>query len=389
MDQFIFKNKLKWISYDKFENINKYSDKEGFGTIYKAKYKRIKVILKDFNHLNNSDECLNEFLNEWKIIDSNKIIKIYGFTKNPDTLNYILIMEYIDKGNLRKCLTEITNTWKQKLFNLYKIIDGLNDIHKKNLIHYNFHDGNILCNEYKENIYGIYISDYLELHQLTKFFFKKNNIYGVIPFMAPEILKGQPYTQASNIYSFSMIMWEFTSGIPPFNDKAHNLQLALNICKGERPEIIKNTPQCYINLMEKCWNEDPLKRPSASTILNIIKNWISFPLEKKIEDINEELRSNIMEFINASNNNYINHTVKFHPQAYYTSRLLDFTSINLNEILFLKLKQELFKLEKIIETNDQSSYQMEKNDLQAQLIQLKANIQESKFQQDQFKNLLI
>ncbi|PKC56677.1 hypothetical protein RhiirA1_428993, partial [Rhizophagus irregularis] len=56
-------------------------------------------------------------------------------------------------------------------------------------------------------------------------------------------------------------MWEFTSGIPPFNDKAHNLQLALNICKGERPEIIKNTPQCYINLMEKCWNEDPLKRP--------------------------------------------------------------------------------------------------------------------------------
>ncbi|PKK72495.1 hypothetical protein RhiirC2_777139 [Rhizophagus irregularis] len=64
MDQFIFKNKLKWISYDKFENINKYSDKEGFGIIYKAKYKRIKVILKDFNHLNNSDECLNEFLNE-------------------------------------------------------------------------------------------------------------------------------------------------------------------------------------------------------------------------------------------------------------------------------------------------------------------------------------
>ncbi|RGB36279.1 hypothetical protein C1646_697585 [Rhizophagus diaphanus] len=68
--------------------------------------------------------------------------------------------------------------------------------------------------------------------------------------MAPEILKGQPYTQASDIYSFSMIMWEFTFGIPPFNDKAHDLQLALDICKGKRPEIIENTPQCYVDLMK-------------------------------------------------------------------------------------------------------------------------------------------
>ncbi|EXX62980.1 kinase-like domain-containing protein [Rhizophagus irregularis DAOM 181602=DAOM 197198] len=371
MDQFISKNKLKWIPYDKFENINKYSDKKGFSTIYEAKYKEIKVILKDFDYLNNS----NESLNEWKIIDSDKIIRIYGFTKNPDTLNYILIMEYTNKGNLRKCLTEITKTWKQKLFNLYKIIDGLNDIHKEDLIHYNFYDDNILCHEYEENMYGIYISDYLGLHQLTK---SLNNIYGIIPFMAPEILKGQSYTQASNIYSFSMIMWEFTSGISPFNDKAHdNLQLALDICKGECPEIIKNTPQCYVDLMEKCWNEDPLKRPSASKILNIIKNWISFPLEKKIEDINEELKSNIMEFINASSNNYINHIVNSYSQIYYTSHLHNFTSKDLNEILFLKLKQELFKLEKIAEINNQNfqnEHQMEKNNLQIQLVQLKANI---------------
>ncbi|RGB42401.1 kinase-like domain-containing protein, partial [Rhizophagus diaphanus] len=76
--------------------------------------------------------------------------------------------------------------------------------------------------------------------------------------IAPEILRGQPYTQASDIYSFSIIMWEFTSKILPFNDKAHDLQLALSICKGERPEIIENTPQCYIDLMKKCWDEDPL-----------------------------------------------------------------------------------------------------------------------------------
>src|SRR6266542_3120966 len=35
------------------------------------------------------------------------------------------------------------------------------------------------------------------------------DIYGVLPFVAPEILRGKPYTTASDIYSFSMIMWEF------------------------------------------------------------------------------------------------------------------------------------------------------------------------------------
>ncbi|POG57570.1 kinase-like domain-containing protein, partial [Rhizophagus irregularis DAOM 181602=DAOM 197198] len=152
---------------------------------------------------------------EWKIINSDEIIKIYGFTKDPDTLNYVLIMEYANKGSLKSCLTEITKNWEQKLFYLYQIIKGFNDIHKNDLIHYNFHNGNILCNKYEKDICKIFISDYLGLFQLARSFLKENDIYGVLPFIAPEILRGQPYTQDSDIYSFSIIMWEFTSKIPP------------------------------------------------------------------------------------------------------------------------------------------------------------------------------
>ncbi|CAI2187482.1 1279_t:CDS:1, partial [Funneliformis geosporum] len=79
---------------------------------------------------------------------------------------------------------------------------------------------------------------------------KENDIYGVLPFIAPEILRGQPYSLASDIYSFSMIMCELLVGSTPFNNEAHDFQLALSICKGKRPKIIKNIPQCYINLME-------------------------------------------------------------------------------------------------------------------------------------------
>ncbi|RGB24129.1 kinase-like domain-containing protein, partial [Rhizophagus diaphanus] len=176
-------------------------------------------------------------------------------------------MDYANKGNLRGCLTEIVieNGWKKRLYILHTIISGLNRIHEKGLIHYDFHDGNILLhkNEQNEND-EVYISD-LGLCRPAKSL--RKNIYGVIPFMAPEVLTSQSYTTASDIYSFSMIMWEFTSGVPPFNNRPHDLQLCLDICKeGERPEIIENTLQCYIDLMKRCWDKDPSKRPSALEI---------------------------------------------------------------------------------------------------------------------------
>jgi len=161
--------------------------------------------------------------------------------------------------------------------------------------------------------------------------FQKNDIYGVLPFVAPEVLRGKPYTLASDIYSFSMIMWEFTSEIPPFNDRAHDFQLSLSICKGERPEIVENTPQCYVDLMKKCWDKDPLKRPNASEIQNVIGNW-----ESIITDEYVDKESNIMMEFYKADTNILNISDiirnKSHSQAYHTSRLLDFT-IKLNEVL--------------------------------------------------------
>ncbi|GBC10036.1 hypothetical protein RclHR1_00930014 [Rhizophagus clarus] len=106
-------------------------------------------------------------------------------------------------------------------------------------------------------------------------------------------------------------------------------RIIVSICKGERPEIIENTPQCCLDLMKKCWNENPLERPSAKIVCYIIANWILRPYD---DSISEEFKNNIMEFINApiGNNNLI---TEFHSQACYTSRLLDFTSIKVNEIL--------------------------------------------------------
>ncbi|RGB21256.1 kinase-like domain-containing protein, partial [Rhizophagus diaphanus] len=178
--------RLKWIPYNKFKNVE-YLNKGGFGTIYKAIWSNNnvdeEVILKCHDNLN---ENLNEFLIEWKYHESclnyDEIIYFYGFTKSPDTLKYMAVMDYANKGNLRGNLTRIVESgWDKKLCMLYEIISGLKKIHNQNLIHHDFHDGNIL----NHNEDKIFICD-LGLCQPVKSLLKEHNIYGVVPFMAPE-----------------------------------------------------------------------------------------------------------------------------------------------------------------------------------------------------------
>jgi len=66
-------------------------------------------------------------------------------------------------------------------------------------------------------------------------------------------------------------MWELTSNEPPFLNIPHNKELALAILYGKRPDIDKKTPEFYSNLMKKCWNSDPSKRPDTSLLPKLFK----------------------------------------------------------------------------------------------------------------------
>src|SRR5579863_7507248 len=100
------------------------------------------------------------------------------------------------------------------------------------------------------------------------------DIKGVMPYLAPELLSGHgPYSQATDVYAFGIIMWEISSGENSFHDLDHDKYLALRILKGLRPEITNDTPLCYQNLMQQCWHSDPTQRPTAEQIWETIESW--------------------------------------------------------------------------------------------------------------------
>src|SRR5579871_5313910 len=152
------------------------------------------------------------------MIGASTIVKLLGITKDPKTNNFMMVMEYVNNGSLRQHLNNNFNSlnWTDKLRSLYYITHGLTTIHEKGLIHRDFHCGNILNNNYYnfEYVYVQYkitkITD-LGLCKPVNTTSQSNDkqIYGVLPYVAPEVLKGKEYTQASDIlYGFGIIAFE-------------------------------------------------------------------------------------------------------------------------------------------------------------------------------------
>ncbi|PKC59624.1 kinase-like protein, partial [Rhizophagus irregularis] len=198
-------------------------------------------------------------------------------------------------SNLKEYLLQNHNqlTWEERIKIAFLIIDALRWIHKENSIHRDLHSGNILYSKFYNSWY---ISDLGFCGPTDR---PLNSIYGNLPYVAPEVIIGKETTFKSDIYSIAMLMWEISSGHPPFINFEHDCDLALKIINGMRPRIISGTPLDYKKLMEQCWDADPLKRPSIYILLN------------KISEINayQHIQNELYADINLeTNNSEINYT---------------------------------------------------------------------------------
>ncbi|RHZ77087.1 hypothetical protein Glove_186g15 [Diversispora epigaea] len=350
---------IEWIPFDRLKNVT-YLAKGGFGTVYKANWfdgfiKTVQqgvwyrngeqdVCLKSLDNLTNKNDFLQEIKNQFKFRGKNSIA-IYGITKNPTKNEYMMVMNYAVYGSLRKMLNDKFEilTWRRKSLILLSIIWGIKYIHEMGLMHKDFHPGNI-------------VNQFLNLSYITDFGLCKpvteNNpekIYGVIPYMAPETLSGGEYTQASDIYSFGMVMLEVLTGYPPYYNIPHNVNLAMDICKGLKPEIKCEIPQFFKEIMEKCLNFESLNRPTAKEL--------EFQLNKYMQG--DEIRKQI-KAANKSNKNFIKYDPnEMHPEAIYTSRLIP--KITIPKYDTFNSRQQFFSIPNniIVENEENETQEME------------------------------
>ncbi|RIA81354.1 kinase-like domain-containing protein [Glomus cerebriforme] len=208
-----------------------------------------------------------------------------------------------------------------------------------NLIHRDFHSGNILLGVNLDR--DCLIGD-LGLSQPASETSFNNEIYGVIPYVAPEIF----------------------NGCKPFADVEHDHTLIYNILNGKRPEITKDTPESFANLMKRCWEFDPTKRPSIYEVFNAFFNW-EF-LKKNAEQFNqaEERRLELIQLKLLGP-----YFTEKHPRAIFTSRpLRSFTSkaSSINSTLSISFNEYISK-----------EYELDINNIQRPLTNVSSTIKSS------------
>jgi serine/threonine protein kinase len=140
------------------------------------------------------------------------VVRVYGITQDPETKDYMMVLQYAENGSLRNYLDKSYGrlTWEYKFVDLWFIASGLKNIHENELIHRDLHIGNIL---YFSNYASITDMGLCKPADYNASENTKNSIYGVLPYIAPEILRGQIYTKAADIYSFGITMYEVISAL--------------------------------------------------------------------------------------------------------------------------------------------------------------------------------
>ncbi|RLN67567.1 hypothetical protein BBJ28_00015385 [Nothophytophthora sp. Chile5] len=102
---------------------------------------------------------------------------------------------------------------------------------------------------------------------------------GTISWIAPEVLRGEQYSEKADVYSFGVVLTEldtcrqpYSDGLPDDdnrggNNKHSNTRIAVLVSAGSlKPNVHADCPRSVRQLVDKCLSYDPEDRPSALQI---------------------------------------------------------------------------------------------------------------------------
>ncbi|CAB4414036.1 unnamed protein product [Rhizophagus irregularis] len=313
IEEAITKEYLRYYEYKNFSEVKKIGG-GGFGKVYRARWKNTEqyFALKSFKNSNSEDPKQNEItikeivseLKAQRDVDfHNNIIKFHGITVSE---------KFANGGSLRNYLKENFDmlSWRNKINLAYQLAGAVSCLHDEGIIHRDLHSGNVLIHQNSVKLSDFGLSKRIESLNT------KSNLFGIYSYIDPKKFSIEsPYIldEKSDVYSIGVLLWEISSGHPPFED-IEQYALMLKVLQGIREKPIPDTPTEYVDLYTECWDGEPDKRPVMSEVVIKLKGFMD---NMNNEDSQQQLNQYCQALMYKNGNLRFN---KDHKKAFELSK---------------------------------------------------------------------
>jgi len=263
-------------------------DQDG-NSILKGKYKDRLVTIKNF-----TTPITEAEKKQWAVLASVKsphAVEFIGVVYNKQ--EHAIISEYMANGSLESLmLNKSSNFTLQSTLNFaLQMAESINVLHTHSpvILHRGITSSSFLLDS--EN--NLKITDFgLSRFQIHENMISLAEIKGNYIYSPPELLSQAQFTQKSDVYSFSIVLWELFERFSckvykkPFSDIEldYDFQILNHTGKlNKRPTISENVPKEISKLLQQCWDSEPKVRPSFNQILTELKN-----IKRKLITLNQQ-----------------------------------------------------------------------------------------------------
>jgi serine/threonine protein kinase len=253
-----------------------------FGVVHKGTWRRMAVAVKVANCRSLDEATIKALRRELRVHASPQavhpsVVALYGAcTVAP---NFALVMEYAPYGTVHDLLHSSSDTHTQQRQSLtsavrvqilHDIAAALQHLHRHSIVHADIETCNALVFEHMR----VKLCDFgLATVSNTVCIQSQRDpaVCGTPGYMAPEVIRSSVNTAASDVYSYSMVVYEVLTCKQAYSN-LNQLQIAMKVVSGERPAVTASSVHAgcapLVQLMQQCWQHEAKQRPHFTSIVD-------------------------------------------------------------------------------------------------------------------------
>lgn len=265
-----------------------------FGTVHRGVYDGLDVAVKllDWGEEGHRTEAEISALRAaftqevvvWHKLDHPNVTKFIGATMGSSELKIqtengrvgmpsnfcCVVVEYLPGGALKTYL--IKNRRRKLAFKVVHqlaldLARGLSYLHSQKIVHRDVKTENMLLDKTRT----VKIADFGVARVEAQNPNDMTGETGTLGYMAPEVLNGNPYNRKCDVYSFGICLWEIYCCDMPYPDLSFSEVTSAVVRQNLRPEIPRCCPSSLANVMKRCWDANPDKRPEMDEVVFMLE----------------------------------------------------------------------------------------------------------------------